>query len=114
MKRYIRKAVSFLGVLALMTALACPNVVAGSESAFKSSVILESNYDQAVMWNNGALFIKNCSVENTYQIAVTDQSDMVLVKQDGTTSDFMNTQKFDKIVRCAGFLIRVSRRHPVT
>lgn len=92
MKRSLRKAVAFSCAVAMTAMFMLPGTAAGSTAGTLSQAILDNTYDAAVEWNNGALYIKNGSVNS-----ITDQTEMVVVKLDGSVSNLSNLKKFDKI-----------------
>lgn len=92
MKRKFQKTVAFSGALAMTVLLAFPGAAAETKPTYESQVLLENQYDAEVSWNNGAVFIKNGSADS-----IADQTELKLVKPDGSVSTLNNTQKFDKI-----------------
>lgn len=92
MKRGLRKAVAFAAAAVILSALSLPCLAAENNPAIASRVLLENTYDAAVVWNSGALYLKNGSMDS-----ITDQTEMKLVKPDGSVADFTNRNKFDKI-----------------
>lgn len=92
MKRCFHKAIAFTGAVAIMAMLSMPCMAAESKPAANSRVLLENTYDTVVNWNNGALFIKNGSMDS-----ITDKTELELVKPDGGMTALTNKNKFDKI-----------------
>lgn len=92
MKSKIQKIAAVTSAFSLMAMFLIPSASAESKPGYESRVLLENQYDAEVDWNNGAVFLKNGSPDS-----ITDQTELELVKPDGSLSVLANTQHFDQI-----------------